>query len=195
MKNTLNGQKIAILIANGFEEEQFTKIQRQLMTTGAKLTIVSSENGLANSWNGTGWGHYFAVETHISDFLAADYDMLVLIGGERSIAMLTQNPHTKRVINSFVNGHRPIACLAEGAELIAHAGRAEDFTFSITENSVEAITTANADISEEAICISDFIISTHGIDTIEDFIPQMVTFFKTQIEEIEEEAETELQAT
>lgn len=193
MNNSLNGHKIAILIANGFEEDQFANTQRELIKTGAAVTVVSSENGLANSWNGKAWGHYFTVDTHISNFLAADYDMLVLIGGERSIAKLTQNPHTKRVINSFSNGHRPIATMAEGAELLAHADRAEGFEFSITENSAETMQEANAEISDEAICISDFIISTHGIDTIEAFIPEMVSFFKSQME-TEETLEEELQA-
>ena len=85
MSLTLAGKNVAILAANGFDENQMTEIQRAL--TKAKVTIrtISPEQGVVNGWQGDGWGHYFPVDVQINAALGSDFDMLVLPGGERSV--------------------------------------------------------------------------------------------------------------
>lgn len=123
MAQSLSGKKTALLVANGFDEAHMTQSQRALLQAGAKVCVVSTEQGLVNSWNGTGWGHHFAVESHVGQTLAADFQLLVIPGGERSITRLMTNPHTRRIITSFADAKKPIAVFNEGIKLMAWAER------------------------------------------------------------------------
>src|SRR3546814_4592100 len=105
MDHPLAGKTVAILVANGFEELEMTEPQRALLGAGATLKLVSPEQGLVNGWHGKAWGHYFPIDTQISEALAADFDALLVPGGKRGIEKLAQNPHTKRLLKGRSEEH------------------------------------------------------------------------------------------
>src|SRR6202790_2617313 len=100
MHKPLAGKNIAVLVASGFEEIQMTEPQKALLALGATVRLVGPES-LANGWHGAAWGHYFPVDAQISSMLSADYDMLLVPGGTRSLVKLAQNPHTRRIVSAF----------------------------------------------------------------------------------------------
>lgn len=124
----LAGLKVALLIANGFNETEFSEIQRALLKAGAHIKTISTEKTLANGWLDNGWGHYFPVDQHISDALASDFDALVLTGGERSVAKLMGNPHSKRIIGHFFDAMKPLAAFNEAVTLLTLTGKLEGRT-------------------------------------------------------------------
>lgn len=115
----LAGLKVALLIANGFTENEFAEIQRTLLKQGAVLKTISTEKTLANGWMDNAWGHYFPVDQHIGDTLASDFDAMILVGGERSVQKLAQNPHTKRILKHFFDAEKPLAAINEAESLLA----------------------------------------------------------------------------
>ena len=119
MENGLAGLRIAIMVANGFEERHFTEAQRALADSGATVTVISPENGLANSWHGKNWGHYFPTDKQLNEVLAADFNALILPGGSRSILKLAGNAHARRIVTSFVDGAKPVVALGEAVNLLA----------------------------------------------------------------------------
>ena len=77
-RTTLSGQKIAIMVANGFDEKNFVEIQKMLMTQNVVLKVVSPNSGLVNGRNGDQAGISYPVDSLLSDTLAIDYDALVI---------------------------------------------------------------------------------------------------------------------
>jgi protease I len=120
---SLTGLSIVLLIANGFNEAELTEIQRALVKTGAKLTTVSPEKSVANGWFENGWGHYFPVDQHIGDALGSDFDIMVLVGGERGVAKLAGNPHTKRMVSHFLDAEKPLVAINEAVTLLSLPGK------------------------------------------------------------------------
>lgn len=123
MSKPLSGVKIAILAANGFNQQNLTDTQKTLNTAGASLKIICPDQGLVNGWEGQGWGHHFAVDQVLSTALGADFTMLVVLGGTRSIEKLKMTAHTKRFINSFMTSGKPVAMLDDAVDLLAFAGQ------------------------------------------------------------------------
>ncbi|HOO50931.1 MAG TPA: DJ-1/PfpI family protein [Alphaproteobacteria bacterium] len=119
MSKPLAGMNAAILVGNGFNEIEMTTFQRAILEAGAKPHIVSVENSLVNGWRGTNWGLNHPVDKHISDALAADYDILVIPGGARSHDKLLSTAHTKRFIGGFMAAYKPIMSLGDSAGLLA----------------------------------------------------------------------------
>jgi len=56
MSNALVGTKIAVLVANGFNEVQMTAFQRAFQKKGANVRVISMDSGLVNGWTGEEWG-------------------------------------------------------------------------------------------------------------------------------------------
>ncbi len=141
MKKPLLGEKIAVLVANGFSEKDLTLTQRALVSVGAHIRIVSMEQGLVNSWNDSGWGLNFAADQVLSSALAADFDMLIVPGGARSAEKLKLTAHTRRFIGGFVDAGKPVAFFEDAVSLLMFAGRASGYTLTGPESlQVEAET-------------------------------------------------------
>lgn len=182
MDHTLTGKKIMILIANGFEEAHFTEIQRSLMTAGASLTVVAPENGLVNSWHGAGWGHYYPSDKPITSTLAADFDMLVIPGGERAKVKLEQNPHTARIVRSFVDGGKPIAALGQGVGLLAKSESMRGRMVSAMDAIAPAVTEAGMTVSPLALCEDGVILTGNAEAEVTMFIETMIAMFQGSAE-------------
>ncbi len=116
--NRLLGSRIMILVANGFNENELSDWQRALLKTGATLKVVGPEQGLVNGWQGQSWGHYFPLDQHIGESLAADYDGVIVPGGERGVAKLASNPHTKRLLRHFRDAHKPMWLFSDAKRFV-----------------------------------------------------------------------------
>ena len=153
MDKPLAGKTVAILVANGFQEIDMTEPQRALLGAGATPRLVSPEQGLVNGWHGKAWGHYFPVDANLSSALAADFDGLLVPGGERGIEKLTGTPHTTRFVRGFMDGGKPLAAIGRAVHLLAEAERVSGRTLSADEDLTEALNAAGATLSEEPISV------------------------------------------
>jgi protease I len=162
MHKPLTGQKIAILVANGFDEVDMTHAQRALAGLGATLKIISTENGLVNSWTGTSWGHHFPTDGNVSTVLAADYDGLFVPGGTRSLAKLKDNAHCRRIARGFFDAGKPMMFLGCAVELLAVAERATGCTVTGDAACETTMTEAGATWTNDDHVISTFLATGHG---------------------------------
>lgn len=119
MHKPLFGQKVAILVANGFSEQDLIKTQRVAQGLGGNTRIVSMDQGLVNSWNGEGWGLNFASDQALNSALAADYSVLLIPGGQRSIDKLKLTAHTRRFINGFLASGKLVVAVNEASDILA----------------------------------------------------------------------------
>lgn len=152
-ENSLAGQNIAILVANGFEEIEMTEPQRALIAAGATVKIVSAEQALVNGWHGDGWGHYFPVDVPLSNALAADFDALLVPGGRRSIEKMAGLPHAHRIIKGFLDAEKPVALLSEAPTLLIAADRASGRTVAVSQDLGPLLTQAGATVSDEPMTV------------------------------------------
>jgi protease I len=178
MHKPLAGKNIAVLVASGFEELQMTEPQKALLALGATIKLVGPES-LASGWHCDSWGHYFPVDGQLSSMLSADYDMLLVPGGARSLIKLAQTPHTKRIVSAFIDDQKPVALIGEGVEVLVIADRAEGITVAGAPESQAALEGAKAVWSEDAIQLSGNVLSATGAD-MPAFIAEMTNLFLGQ---------------
>ncbi|HYG91730.1 MAG TPA: DJ-1/PfpI family protein [Azospirillum sp.] len=179
MDQPLAGKTIAILVANGFEEVEMTEAQRALLKTGATLRTISPEQGLVNGWHGRAWGHYFPVDKQIGEVLGSDYDMLVLPGGERSVAKLQQSAHTKRIVGHFLDAGKPIAAIDQGVQLLAIPGKLKGRTIVAIEAFAEELTAAGGKLADadEALVVDGFTVTARSAEEVPAFVEQLLKVF------------------
>lgn len=118
MPQRLGDKNIMILVSSGVDEIVMSNVQREILRTGANIKIVSTDNGLVNSWNGKTWGLYFPVDANVNTTLGADFDMLVVPSGRLAVEKLSTNPHSERIISSFFEAGKPMFFFGDAAVLI-----------------------------------------------------------------------------
>lgn len=187
MHKPLTGQKIAILVANGFDEVDMTHAQRALAGLGATLKIISTENGLVNSWTGTSWGHHFPTDGNVSSVLAADYDGLYVPGGDKSLTKLKESAHSRRITRSFFDAGKPMMFLGCAVELLAASERATGCTVTGDAASEAVLVEAGATWSADETVIQGFLATGHGHNAENPLFETFGEFFAMQAE-IEKQA-------
>src|SRR5688572_4442007 len=81
MDSRLRGQKVAILVTNGFEQVELVQPRDALKAEGAEVEIVSLKKEAVKAWNHKEWGEEFEIDVHIDAANVNDYSALVLPGG------------------------------------------------------------------------------------------------------------------
>jgi protease I len=151
----LLGTKIALLAANGFNEQDLTIIQRALLDAGANMRIVSPEQGLVHSWNGEGWGHHYAIDAPLGSALGADFSMLVVPGGVRSMDKLKLTAHTKRFIGSFMASGKPVVACGDAINILVYTDNIRGRTVTGPDRLQDIVRQAGGQWSEAKTVFSD----------------------------------------
>lgn len=159
MMKPLMGSKIAVLVANGFNEQNFLKTQKMMLEMGATLRVISTNQGLVNGWEGQGWGHNYAVDAQLNTALGVDYDGLVIPGGHRSNDKLKMTAHTRRFIGSFMAAGKPVALMDDAITLAAEAEQLEGQTVAGPVEAREVVTQMGAIWSEQPMVIHNNMMS------------------------------------
>lgn len=153
MMKPLTGIKIAVLVANGFNEQNFLSAQKMMQEMGATMRVISTNQGLVNGWEGSAWGHNYAVDAQLNTALGVDYEALIIPGGKRSHDKLKMTAHTRRFIGSFMAGSKPVALMDDAIMLAAEAEQLDGKTVSGPDESREIATQMGATWSEEPMII------------------------------------------
>ena len=186
MSMTLAGKSIAILAANGFDEKHMTEIQRAFTRAKLSYKVVAPEQGLVNGWQDSAWGHYFPVDMPIGTAMGSDFDLLVLVGGERGIAKLKSNPHTRRIVNHFLEAGKPIAAIGAGVALLALSPKAAGREVAALSEIQDELKAAAMQVSEESQICDANLLSATGAD-----VAAWAEAALTMAMEIEDAEETE----
>lgn len=119
---SLPGARVALLVADGFEEVEVTRPLKRLKEEGAEVVVVSLRRGALRGLNFTEPGKKLKVDQTVFDCEVDDYDALFIPGGFVNPDLLRQSDRTLELVRSFDEKRKPIAVLCHGAEVLISAG-------------------------------------------------------------------------
>jgi protease I len=122
MATQLSNKKVAILVANGFEEVELTKPLEALKNAGANVEIVSPESGKVRAWAETDWGRDYPVDKPLGNSKSQDYDALVLPGGVMNPDKLRTNKEAVKFVKDFMDAGKPVAAICHGPWTLIETG-------------------------------------------------------------------------
>ena len=107
MAGKLDGKKVAILVADGFEQVEMTKPREALDEAGAQTKIVSLKSGKIQGMNHADKGDKFDVDLTVDQARPEQFDALMIPGGLfNPDAMRTTSGHRTSRVTSFVRANR-----------------------------------------------------------------------------------------
>ena len=100
-KNILAGKKVAILVADGFEQVEMTEPRRALEDAGARTSLISPAQGHVQGWKHFDKADRFRVDVKLDDAGAQDFDALLLPGGVANPDQLRIQPKAVAFVREF----------------------------------------------------------------------------------------------
>ncbi len=99
----ISGKKIAILATNGFEQAELEVPRDRLKAAGATVDVVSLAAGEIKGWDKKDWGRSVKVDKTLDQASAADYDAVVMPGGQINPDLLRVEPKALQFIKDVGN--------------------------------------------------------------------------------------------
>jgi protease I len=114
MATNLNGKKVAILVADGFEQVELLEPRKALEAAGAKTQVVSPADGKVKGWDMVNWGQQITVDVPLKQAKADNFDALLLPGGVMNPDKLRRNEDALNFVRAFFDAGKPVAAICHG---------------------------------------------------------------------------------
>lgn len=118
----LDGMRVAILVADDFEQSELTEPKKALEAAGAQTAIVSPNSGQIHGMNHDVKADAFTVDQTLDQVDPDDFDALLLPGGALNCDALRMHPKAQDFVRRFDEIDKPIAVICHGPWLLVSAG-------------------------------------------------------------------------
>jgi protease I len=114
MAQELDECKVAILVAEGFEQSELTEPKKALEAAGARTSIVSPVKGQVQGWKHFDKADKFKVDVLLDEASPQQFDALLLPGGVVNPDQLRMIPQAVQFVRAFFNAGKPVAAICHG---------------------------------------------------------------------------------
>lgn len=121
MKTSLNGRKVAILVADGFEQVELDGPRKALDRAGAETTLISPNPRTVSGVNHDKPAKTLKVNVPLSKARPEDFDALLLPGGVMNPDALRQEKKAVSFVRAFFKARKPVAAICHGPQLLIEA--------------------------------------------------------------------------
>lgn len=120
----LQGKRVAVLMTDGVEQQEYTRPRRFLEGHGAQVTLVAPKpkGAQVQGYEHSSPGERFTVELNVRDARPEDFDALVLPGGVANPDRLRMSRDAITFIRGFAHAEKTIAAICHGPWPLIDAG-------------------------------------------------------------------------
>jgi protease I len=182
----LTGKKVAILVADNFEQVEMTGPRKALDQAGVATFIVSPTKGEVKGVHHDQPGDKFKVDMPLADAKQTEFDALLIPGGLMSPDQLRQDPKAVSLVKDFVSSGKPIFAICHGPWLLEEANAVKGRTMTSWPGIKTDLKNSGANWVDQEVVVD------HGIVTSRS--PKDIPAFNTKMLEELSEGKHERQA-
>jgi protease I len=176
MSERLNGKKVAILVAKGFEQVELEAPREALKDAGAETDLISPEEEV-QAWAEEDLGDFFAVDVQLRDAKAEDYDALLLPGGVMNPDKLRTIPEAVKFVQDFFQAGKPVAAICHGPQLLIEADVVKGRKLTSFPSVKTDLINAGAQWVDEEVVVDQGLVTSRKPDDIPAFNKKMIEEF------------------
>jgi protease I len=173
----LTGKRVAILVADGFEQVELTEPRKALDEAGARTQIVSTAKDRVQGWKHFDKADHFKVDVPVESADAKDFDALLLPGGVANPDQLRTNPKAVAFVRSFFDSGKPVAAICHGPWTLIDAGVARGRRITSWPSLKADLTNAGAKWTDEEVVVDQGLVSSRKPQDIPAFNREMLGAF------------------
>lgn len=180
----LNGKKIALLSADGFQVHELLEPKKALELAGAEVFIISLNPGVIRGWEKKDWATATVkVDYLVSEVSADDFDALMIPGGVLSPDTLRGDKAAVRFVKAFAEASKPIAAICHGPQILIDADVVQGKKLTSFASIRTDLINAGADWVDEAVVCDSGLITSRKPADLPEFNIKMIEEFAEGIHE------------
>jgi protease I len=177
MEKKLEGKKVAILVADGFEQVELTEPKNALEEAGATTQIVSPAEGEVQGWHHDEKADKFAVDMPLDRARSDDYDALLLPGGVRNPDQLRMMTRAIEFVDGFFATGKPVAAICHAPWTLIDAEVVKGKTITSWPSLKTDLTNAGATWVDRQVVVDNGLVTSRKPDDIPAFNEKMIEEF------------------
>lgn len=174
----LSGKRIAILATNGFEQSELEVPRDSLKEAGATVEVVSLQPGEIKGWDKKDWGRPVKVDKTLDQISAADYDGIVLPGGQINPDLLRVEPKALQLIKDIFNAKKVVAAVCHAPWLLIETGIAKGRRMTSFKSIKTDVMNAGANWEDAEVVVDQGVITSRNPGDLKAFSAKIIEEIK-----------------
>jgi len=177
MPQNLQGKRVAIVVANGFEQVEMTKPREALNQAGAKTDLISPERGEVQGLNHDEKADKFPVDVELKSANVSSYDALLLPGGVANPDRLRMIPEAVEFVKGFFEAGKPVAAICHGPWMLVEADAVRGRSVTSWPSLKTDLRNAGAKWVDQEVVTDQGLVTSRKPDDIPAFNKRMIEEF------------------
>lgn len=173
----LDGIKVAILVADGFEQVELTGPRKALDAAGATTHLISPAQGQVQGFNYDKPGDKLPVDLPLMGANPANYDALLLPGGVANPDNLRVIPEAVSFVKAFFEAGKPVAAICHGPWMLIEAGVVKGVTLTSWPSLQTDLRNAGATWVDQEVVTDRGLVTSRSPDDIPAFNKKIIEEF------------------
>ncbi len=177
MNAMLTGKKVAILVADGFEQDELFKPREALDHAGAETQVVSPCPRRVKGKQHTKAGRSVRVDVPLNEADPNQYDALLLPGGVQNPDTLRMDSRAVQFVKSFFEAHKPVAAICHGPWTLVEADVVRGRRMTSYPSIKTDLRNAGAEWVDEEVVVNCGLVTSRNPDDLPAFNRKMLEEF------------------
>ena len=173
----LDGKRVAILATDGVEQVELTEPRKALEDEGAKVQIVSLEEGEIQGYEHLEEGETFTADKAVGDVDPAEYDALMLPGGVANPDRLRADENAVAFVRAFFDKGKPVAAICHAPWTLIEADVVRGRKITSWPSLQTDLRNAGAEWTDEEVVVDEGLVTSRKPDDLPAFCEKMVEEF------------------
>jgi protease I len=187
-QDALKGMRVAIIVANDFEQTEMTEPRKALDQSGAHTVLISPIRAEVQGFNHDVKADRFKVDLPIDHARPEDFDALLLPGGALNADFIRMDEKAREFVRSFDRSGKPMAVICHGPWLLVSSGVARGRTLTSYYTVQDDLRNAGANwVDQEVVHDGNLVTSRQPAD-IPAFNREMLQLFSQSMKNMRKAA-------
>jgi len=174
MANKIEGKRLAILAADGFEESELFSPKEAVEAEGGTAEVISLRPGEIQGFRHMEKGRSIAVDRTLAEAKADDYDAILIPGGVFSPDRLRTEKDALRFAGAFMTGRKPVFAICHGPQVLISAGLVDGRQMTAVEAVRLDLRNAGAEVRDESVVVDHGLVTSRTPEDLPQFNAKIV---------------------
>jgi protease I len=173
----LQGKRVAFLATDMVEQVELTEPWKALEQEGARLELVSLQEGEIQGFNHYDKADTFKVDRTVEEARADDYDALVIPGGVGNPDTMRMDENAVQLVRAFFEQGKPVGVICHGPWMLVEAGLVRGRTVTSWPSLQTDIRNAGGNWVDREVAVDQGLVTSRKPDDLPAFNAKIVEEF------------------
>jgi len=173
----LSNLRVAVLVADGFEESELTEPVKVLKEAGARTEIIAPKSGQIQAFQHHDKSITVQVDRTLDQVSPDQYDAVVLPGGALNADFMRVVPEVQSFLQGIQRSGKPMAVICHAPWELISSGLAQGRTMTSYHTIQDDLRNAGASWVDQEVVVDGNLVTSRQPDDLPAFCREMLNLF------------------